>query len=97
MGPLRSAQRGASIHLRWTGAYPTQVLQPFAIVSIDPDPRMQREAVDRGAQLGRLEGAPVARLTEALDAFAGVRAEGDAALDRGGGQEGQEGIRVVAA
>ena len=72
----------------------TEMFEPLAVVGLDANPRVQREPVDRRAQLAGSSGRGVRGdgMAEAPDALTCFRAQRDLALDRGGGEEGEQGV-----
>jgi hypothetical protein len=69
------------------------VLEPLALVGFDEDLGVQREALDVAAQLvGDRERLDLPAAAESGDGAAAVASQGDAALDRGGAELGEQGL-----
>jgi len=80
---------------RWrrTGYIPAQVLESFALVGLHEDLGVHREAVDVAAQLaGDRQRLDLAAAAEPCDRAAAFPAQGDASLDRGGAELGEQGL-----
>src|SRR5262245_31868264 len=86
------AELDAGLGERWAEEVAAEAFEVGAIVGGDPDVVVEGEAVELG--LARAAGGGVAQIclvAEAADVGAGTGAEGDAALDRGADEAGQDG------
>ncbi len=75
------------------GDVPAQAFESGAVVTLDRDLRVQREALEVAAQLGGKEERPTVTLTTTPRQVLPVgRSERDAPLDRGGADEREQGF-----